>query len=353
MIADQPESIGVIEQLPKWLNCVPLVMQWLWLSILYRSFTLPSACNPAIKTGGMVGEGKTEYFDSMGSNAITYVPRYLALKAGPAGFTDLVSQEIRRRRLQFPMIAKPNIGWCGYGVHLLTTVGDLDEYLKAYPKNETLLLQEYLPQAGEAGLFYVRQPGQTTGQIIGITLRYFPQVTGNGTSTIQALINQNIRLRRVNFSQWHRSDFQPSRVPALGEQVRLATIGSTRVGGLYHDGSQHITAALNKVIDSIAQDMDDFYVGRFDVRYESLELLQGGKGFKIMEVNGAGSEAVHAWDPKYSLFQSYRIIFGKQRLLFKVGDANRRRGIKPVGIWELAKQHFHQQSLISRYPPSN
>ena len=344
---------GKLERLPKWLNCVPLVIQWLWLSIRYRSITLPSACNPDILSGGMVGEGKAEYFKSMTTAASKYIPNYITISVSQNSTVQAVCKSMDEQGMHFPIIAKPNIGWCGYGVCLLQTTAELGDYLKDYPKNEILVLQEYLPQSGEAGLFYVRYPGDATGKIIGITLRYFPQITGDGVSTIQSLIEKDARLHRVKISRWHHSKFQPDRIPGVGETVRLATIGSTRVGGLYCDGSQHITAALDKVIDSIARNMNEFYVGRFDVRYESLESLRAGKDFKIMEVNGAGSEAVHAWDPKYSLRQSYRIIFAKQRMLFRIGHANRRRGIKPIGLWKLATLHFAQQRLINRYPPSN
>ena len=46
---------GTLEALPKWLNLIPIVAQWLWLAIKYRSVTLPSCSNPAITSGGLVG----------------------------------------------------------------------------------------------------------------------------------------------------------------------------------------------------------------------------------------------------------------------------------------------------------
>jgi hypothetical protein len=160
-------------------------------------------------------------------------------------------------------------------------------------------------------------------------------------------------LHRIKQNPLHEPNFNPGAIPARGEKVRLATIGSTRVGGLYCDGSHHITPALDKAVDAIAQDMEGFYMGRFDVRFESLGKLRDGSGFTIMEVNGSGSESVHAWDPKYSIAESYGIIFAKQRLLFHIAEANRRKGHKPIGLFKLARLHFHQQKLIMRYPLSN
>jgi hypothetical protein len=112
------------------------------------------------------------------------------------------------------------------------------------------------------------------------------------------------------------------------------------------------TAALIARVDVIARDMQDFHVGRFDVRYATLEALRQGR-FTIMEVNGAGSEAVHAWDPRYSIAEVYRIVFAKQRLLFRIADANRRSGHRPIGIRALARLHLAQQRLMGLYPPSN
>lgn len=189
--------------------------------------------------------------------------------------------------------------------------------------------------------------------MIGITLRYFPQVIGDGVRTIRQLITADSRLRRIEHNTLHEPDFDPDGIPGDGKVVRLATIGSTRVGGLYCDGSDQITPALDKAVDAIASDMKEFYIGRFDVRYESLEQLRAGAGFTIMEVNGSGSESIHAWDPKYSIAQSYSIIFAKQRLLFAISEANRRKGHKPIGLRALARLHFHQQKLIKRYPLSN
>jgi hypothetical protein len=135
--------------------------------------------------------------------------------------------------------------------------------------------------------------------------------------------------------------------------VRLATIGSTRVGGMYRDGSRHISPGLSERIDAIARALPHFYFGRFDVRFATLEALSACAQFKIIEINGAGSEAIHAWDPDLSLLAAFRIIFAKQRLLFAISASNRGQGRRPIGIVQLARFHFRQRRLIKRYPPSN
>ena len=73
------------------------------------------------------------------------------------------------------------------------------------------------------------------------------------------------------------------------------------------------------------------------MRFTSEAALREGRGFTIMEVNGAGSEAIQAWDPATGLIAGLRTIFAKQRLLFEIGAANRRRGARPIGLLALAR----------------
>ena len=73
----------------------------------------------------------------------------------------------------------------------------------------------------------------------------------------------------------------------------------------------------------------------------------------IMEVNGAGSEAIQAWVTEIDVLTGFRIIFEKQRILFAIGDAMRQRGVKPIGRLALMQLNRRQQRLIASYPPSN
>jgi hypothetical protein len=260
---------------------------------------------------------------------------------------------MRDAGLAFPVVAKPDLGWCGFGVRRLDDAGALAEYLAVYPAGEALMLQRYLDEPGEAGIFYVRHPDQPRGWLLGILLRHYPQVIGDGVHSVAQLIAADARLHRaMRNRREHECQYDPDEVPLPGDTVRLSLIGSTRVGGRYEDGSALASERLLVAIEAIARDMPQFHAGRFDVRYRSLQDLRSGR-FTIMEVNGAGAEAVHAWDPKYSLRQVYRMVFAKQRLLFALGAVNRARGHRPIGMLALARHHLRQQRLIRRYPPSN
>jgi hypothetical protein len=350
--ASERQRVGRFERLPKWLNLVPMVLQWCWLGLRHGSVTLPSSADPGVTAGGLVGEGKREYFEAMGTLARAATADYIAVEAVPGLDAAQVERQLATAGLRFPVVAKPDLGWCGYGVRRLDDGAALARYLDAFPGGETLLLQRYLPEPGEAGLFYMREPQAARGELIGILLRGFPQVSGNGRDSLGTLAQSDPRLRRALAGARHEFRFDPARVPAAGEVVRLSTVASTRVGGEYRDGSAFATPALLERVDAIARDMGEFLVGRFDVRYADLAALQRGE-FTIMEVNGAGSEAVHAWDPTYSVAEVYGIVFAKQRRLFAIAAAMRARGHRPVGLWPLAQLWWRQNRLMRRYPPSN
>jgi hypothetical protein len=103
---------------------------------------------------------------------------------------------------------------------------------------------------------YVRQPSQPHGRVTSITLHYFPLVPGDGRSTAR--------------------------------------------------------------VDAIAQSMPEFYFGGFDVRFASfasMERLLQGEDLSIIEVNGAGAEAIYMWDPELSLREFFAFTNRQNRLI--------------------------------------
>lgn len=348
-----PLPRSALEKLPKWLIVVPLALQWLLLALRYRSLTLPALANPAITAGGLVGEGKTEYFAGMGPLARAATAAHGSLVTGSADDFGAALALMRETGLAFPIIAKPDIGWCGFGVQRIDDERALARYLAGFPRGERVVLQAFIADEGEAGIFYQRSPGAAQGHITGLALRRFPQLLGDGRRCLAELIAADPRLQRLGRDGLHRIELDLQQVPPAGTRLRLSTIGSTRVGGLYRDGEALITPALVAAIDAIARDMDRFHFGRFDVRYASEAALMRGEGFSIIEVNGAGSEAIEAWDPRHGLGAAFRRIFRKQARLFAIAAANRQSGLQPLGPRALARLHLRQQALIPRYPPSN
>ena len=82
-----------------------------------------------------------------------------------------------------------------------------------------------------------------------------------------------------------------------------------------------LTPAMQQRFHQIAQEIPDFHFGRFDVRFPTLECLQRGDEFSIIEFNGAGSEATHIWDRDMSLWGAYRVLRAAltRRLILWIG----------------------------------
>ncbi|MBI5863633.1 MAG: carboxylate--amine ligase, partial [Planctomycetes bacterium] len=92
-----------------------------------------------------------------------------------------------------------------------------------------------------------------------------------------------------------------------------------------------------QAIDAIARGFHGFFFGRFDVRYADPREFAAGRGFSIVELNGVTSESTNLYDPDWSLFRAYRVLFRQWKLLFEIGAANRRLGCRPSRLGSVLK----------------
>lgn len=354
--------ISLAERVPNGLFYIPVGLRWIALSIRYGNFTLPTLANPLIETGGFWGESKNATLGDIGKDQQKWMANYFPYKRTerPAE-VDLqeVLFKMSEAGIEFPLVAKPDIGWQGYGVRKVDDEDALLNYLTAYPKNESLLIQHLIPYDGEAGVFYARMPNEAHGKVFSLTLRYFPYVVGDGISTLNELILHNPRTGfKANYFLGKNPDHlglgaeRLGTIPAEDEMVRLAFIGSIRIGGIYRDARHLITPELSERFDEIARSIPEFYYGRFDIRFKSTEELKAAEGFSIIEINGAGSEPIHAWDPDLTLFNLYHELFKTQSLMFRIAAQNRKRGFKTEGIIKFIQAAQKQNKLIKLYPPA-
>ncbi len=364
-LAAGDSKVAPAERIPPGLFYFPLVLTWCALGLRHRSLTLPTAANPMIPTGGMWGESKSAYLLDVAPAERRWIADFAVLKRG-IGFWSVQSDFDRSLRLladagiDFPLVAKPDIGWHGYGVRRIEEPAALREYIAHFPEGAKMLLQRLLPYAGEAAVLYARIPGEETGRIRSLTFRYYPHVIGDGRSTLRDLIYTDPRARwkarlHLGIDPTHQalSLENLQQVPASGEVVQIALIGNQRAGGLYHDACRYITPMLEARFDAIARSMPEFHYGRFDIRFESAETLLRGEDFGICEINGIGGEAIDAWDPQFPIGETYRRLFNEQRLLFMIGDLNRARGFRPTPTSEFVGRLIRQTQLIRGYPASS
>ncbi len=351
--APREKLVSFFEFWPGWLFYTPVVLQCLALGVRYRSPVALTAANPAIDAGGLCGESKVSILDQVGQSARPWLARYTSVTTHPwDGRADFAAAEqaMEAAGLGYPLVAKPDVGCNGTGVRLIGDAADLYRYLAAFPREERVLLQEFLPEEGEAGLFYVRHPDEKHGRITSITLKYPPVVTGDGRSTLRELILADPRAGQVAHLYLPRLAHRLHEVPAQGERVRLVFVGNHCKGSIFRNGARHATPELTACFDRIGAALPDFHFGRIDVRFSSLAALSRGEGFRIIEINGAGSEATHVWDPATSLLDAWRAQFFHYGEAYRIGAANRDRGHRPTEIGNLFNLWRRQKRLMAAYP---
>ena len=301
----------------------PLFPIWLWYALQERSLFFFSAANPGMAYGGLTMESKMEIYRMI---PMEFIPRTILVpdktKRGQTDWVDL----LHRNQIKFPCIAKPDIGLKGLGVSRLESSGELQTYLAKVPRE--VLLQELIAYPHEVGVFYVRMPGEKRGQITGIVKKDFLQVIGDGRSSLKELIHSNPRC----LLQWPKlqeelTEQELKRILSAGEKKILLAVGSHTRGALFLDYSERIGPEIETWLNSICLQVKGFHYGRLDIMYKDWESFKRGEEFKIIEINGAGSEPTHIYDPKHSLFYAWKEIVRHGRLMHKVARANHQKGV--------------------------
>jgi hypothetical protein len=258
--------------------------------------------------------------------------------------------KVETAKIQYPFIAKPDIGLRGSAVKKINT----SEELKAYDEKADFdyLVQDLIPFANEIGVFYVRYPNQKSGRITGIVAKEFLIISGDGTSTMEQLIKQNPRyeLQLETLKKEYGSKLQE--VPEKGENRNLVPYGNHCRGAKFIDGSHWITPKLTEAINEICLEVPGFYFGRLDIMYNTLAELENGKNFAIVELNGAGSEPTHIYDPKHSLFFAWKELIRHISYMYEISVENNKKGAPflshKIGM-EQYRLHLEQSKKIVNF----
>ncbi|WBO59739.1 ATP-grasp domain-containing protein [Acidocella sp. MX-AZ03] len=167
--------VSFFEFWPDWLFYAPVVAFWALNAIRYRSITLPSLANPLINAGGICGESKNQILSLAGPKARAWVADYAPFTvSGHEDADDLPRARLAMAEagLSYPVVAKPDMSCNGVGVRVVRDDAQLADYLRPFPRGAALQLQSLVNYEGEAGIFYIRRPGETNGRITSVTLKY-------------------------------------------------------------------------------------------------------------------------------------------------------------------------------------
>jgi membrane protein DedA with SNARE-associated domain/pimeloyl-ACP methyl ester carboxylesterase len=332
---------------PRWAFYPPVVLYILWLALKHRSLTIFTAANPAIPGGGFVGESKSQILKALAGAGDAVSP--WALLAGELSDNEKLAKVnglIAEWGSGYPVVLKPDIGERGSGVAIVESETEALSYL-AWTGGD-LIVQRFAP-GQEFGVFYIRMPGQPTGRIFSITDKRFLTLTGDGTHTLEELILRDDRAVCMAPHHFRRHARRLAEVIPAGTSFTLVEVGTHARGALFLDGEWVRTPELEAAIDRMSQTFEGFFFGRYDIRTEDVAEFQRGRGFKVVELNGATAEATSIYDPKNRLGAAYRTLFTQWRLLFEVAAENVRRGVKPAGLGEvLSLMRKHRTALRDR-----
>lgn len=314
------------EYWPFHLLYAPIYPIWLLLCVRTRSFFFFNLGNPGIENGGFLMESKYRIFQQMppGSQPHTVLLRATFTKEG-------VVKAWKESGLVFPLIAKPDIGMRGLGVKKLHSEQELLAYHAA--TRVDYLLQAFVPWPEEAGIFYYRYPDEEKGHISGIVYKKMLSLRGNGQQSIRELLYREprYRLQIPALQQEHGAELD--RILEAGEEW-VVPYGNHARGALFLDESQRADEELRRQIDQLCQKVPGFYYGRLDIRFESWEALREGRNFSVIELNGAGSEPTHMYDPRHRVFFAWKEIVRHWIILWRISRQNKKRTGLPYMTWK-------------------
>lgn len=315
---------------------------WLILCLRARSFFFFAASNPSIKNGGFLNESKKDIHDIM---PLHLYPPTIHFHAGsqPA----FVLHQLKENGFHYPLIGKPDSGGRGRGVKMLES----DEDVMSYCNNAVIdfHIQKFIAFKKEVGIFYYRYPNETKGRLSGIVRKEFLAVTGDGKQSIRELLSRDDRssLQLESLEEMYGGYLDT--VLEKDQEKLLVPFGNHARGAKFLDDSHLIDDRLTEMIDEQCRQVKDFYFGRLDIRYNDWEELKQGKNFCIIEMNGAGAEPTHMYDPRHSLFFAWKEIIRHWIILWRISRMNHKKGHRYLafkeGIQMFREDREHSKKL--------
>lgn len=320
----------------------PIYPVWLWFALKCRSFFFFGYSNPGITNAGFLMESKQDIFNGFPKHLM---PATFRVKPGVA--LNEVLENIRENKIEFPIILKPDIGMQGLAVYKVKNKTDLGRMLSQI--SIPFIIQPFVPFPNEIGVFYVKMQGQKKGSITGIVKKEFVTVTGDGCQTIRELLMASDRYRlQIPALEKLSGDLLRVILP-LGENQILVPFGNHSRGSLFLDVTHTYSKAIEPVIQHAMKQVPDFSYGRLDIRYNTMEELQANKNWTIIELNGAGSEPTHMYDPAHSILFAWKEIIRHWHFLYLISKANKQAGIKGMSLHQgiqMYKDHkIYQKQL--------
>jgi hypothetical protein len=198
-------------------------------------------------------------------------------------------------------------------------------------------------------VLFHRFPNSGAFGITSVCIKEFLSVTGDGISSIRALMAQSPRAS-FQLDRFEREFPQVlNRTPAKGEQILLEPIGNHSRGTKFLNGNHLIDAELEAAFRPVCEALDGILYGRFDLKCASVEALRRGE-FKAMELNGVLGEPAHIYDPAFGMWKAYRDLYRHWRLLYRLHRAQKALGVYPTPHGEafgMIREYFKYKRTLN------
>ncbi len=309
---------------PSYMFYVPNLPYALYLAMKAADFTFYAAVNPKIKNSGNGTESK---FETLKLIPEALKPKSVFMQQYP-GFNKLI-ESLHKAGIDYPVIVKPDVGFRGMLVKKIDSDSQLQSYLESYPI--PVIIQEFIDLPNECGVFYYRIPGEEKGKITSLTIKSFLMVQGDGVSTLSELVLYDSRAKHYKhlFKKLHKSRWNT--IIDKGDFIKLTDIGNHNKGTQFLNGNHLIDESLVSVFDQLAKQIDGWYYGRMDVKYNTIDELKTGKNFIVLEINGTISEPTHIYDPYHTTyFEALKAIRAHWKIMYQIAKENKKRGVKSV-----------------------
>jgi hypothetical protein len=244
-----------------------------------------------------------------------------------------VLQQVQDTGLQYPFIVKPDVGMKGLLFRKIEREDQLQKYHRHMPVD--YIIQEYLSLPLEVSVFYYRKPGSASGRITALIQKDLLEVTGDGKATLRELVQRHPDVQDLLPKIEKQYGAGLERVLSPDKAFTVLHVANLFNGARFTNLAHLIDADLLQVFDDISRN-NAFYYGRYDIKCRNVADLKLGRGFYILEFNGAGSTPNHIYTGTYTLWQAYREMLLHWQLLYEASTLNHKNGHRH---WPFLKGH--------------
>ncbi len=303
---------------------------WAWYMLRSRAVWFFTPSNPKLTFGGMEGEPKREMYDLLPKEL--YPTTFNVL---PGEDFNSVLMRLEQSDIIYPFIVKPEVGGQGILFRKIDDEASIRHYHSIIPVE--YIVQKMVHYPIEVSVFHVRHPNQPKGIVTGFLHKIPLQVLGDGQHTLQELILRNPKAEKRHSDLYSKHAEMWNKIIPANEKYILSYAANHNRGAHFVDLKEFINDDLVAVFDKLSVSINDFFYGRYDIMCNSIEELQQGKNFTILEYNGCGAEPNHFYDTGYTLGGAYKEILKHWKLLYEISSYNAKQGIKPWGFFKGVK----------------